>query len=180
MVFFAAVTAVEFKTEDLGFFTSMRPFCLPAVYICFLLLSISEFLSPKTDNYGYTVKLEGAAAYLVSNGYSKGFAPYDEANILSECGNGAIDTYAVSGMDSLGELWESWNLRQRDQAVEHMSVKPEGKLFILVPYDKDFAEGGSVLTQCADSRIYEDEYCAIYGFDNMEAYRSSVENVQGD
>ena len=180
MVFFAAVTAMEFKTEDLGFFTSISGVVLPAVYVCLFLLGVSEFLSQKTDNYGFTVKLEAAADYLASNGYYRGFAPYDVANILSECGNGALDTYAVSGTENLGKMWENWSLRQRDQAVEHMSVRPEGKIFILLPYDNDFQEHGSVLTQCEENLIYEDEYCEIYGFDSMEAYRVSVENIQDD
>ena len=177
MVFFAGVVAMEFKTEDYGFFTLLRSFALPAVYACLLLLGISEFLSPKTDDYGYKIKLEAAADYLVSNGYSKGFAPYDEANVLSEWGNGALDTYAVSGIDSLGRMWESWNLRQRDQAVEHMTVRPEGRFFVLLPYDKDFAEMGSSLTRCEDSRVYKDDYCEIYGFESMEAYQLALEGL---
>ncbi len=180
MVFFAAVTAMEFKTEDLGFFTSMRSFALPAVYLCFILMGISEFLSPKTDSNGYTVRLEAAADFLASNGYDKGFASYDWANVLSECGDGALDTYAVSGTESLANLWESWNLRQRDQAVEHMSVKPEGKFFILVPHDREYDEGGSILTGLEESRIFEDDNCEIYGFENMEACRQSVKSLRGD
>ncbi|MBQ9504744.1 MAG: hypothetical protein IJU93_07010 [Lachnospiraceae bacterium] len=180
MVFFAAVCAVEFRTEDLGFFTSMRSFALPAVYLCFILLGISEFLSPKTDRYGFTVKLEAAAEYLVSNGYNSGFAPYDQANILSECGNGALDTYGVSGAENLGRMWENWSVRQRDQAVEHMSEQPEGRIFVLLPHDNNFKENGNILTGCEDSRVYEDAYCEIYGFESMEDYRNSVERVQGE
>ncbi len=180
LVFFAAVTAIEFSTEELSFFTAFKGFALPAVYICLILLSISEFISPKTDANGYTVKLEDAAGFLVSNGYDKGFAPYDWANILSESSDGELDTYAVSGMESLAGLWENWNLRQRDQAVEHMSVKPEGKFFILVPHDREYDEGGSILSGLEESRIFADDSCEIYGFGNMEEYEQSVKSLRGE
>lgn len=176
--FFAAVVAIEFKSEDISFFTEFKAAALPVVYICLILLSLSEISSLKTDAYGYSVKTDAAVDFLVSAGYEKGFAPYSEANILSELSDGEIDTYAVSGIDNLTKLDLEWNLRQRDQSVEHMSVKPEGRFFIMLPHDREYNDSGSILSMCGENKIYEDESCELYGFESMDSYGEIMESLR--
>lgn len=99
---------------------------------------------------------EHAAQWLIDNGYTKGFATFWNANVLTEASDGAIEVYVYDG-------WEDKERSEWLQQTAHRNSLPEGRVFVYLSSDE--VQGGA---PCAreDRLAYSWEGGAIYAYDS--------------
>lgn len=68
---------------------------------------------------------EEAAAWLVENGYTTGFASFWYGNVLTEASDGALEMYIYSA-------WEEPELNSWLQRADHFETLPDGPVFVYV------------------------------------------------
>ena len=137
-----------------------------SLVIClFLIFGVKSISTIRNEMQTGETQYEEAADWLVSNEYTEGFAPFWNANVLTEASNGKI------------EVWTIWDLKDAEiyhwlQAKSHAAVLPQGKCFVYVTsedvwnkkVDTVFMESiasESVLLPCDDR---------LYLFDSGEEY----------
>lgn len=120
---FAAVDGKEIRLK--GF----RSVALLAMTAVFLLQTVRYVRSDfRTGDADY----RKTANYLLDNGYTRGFATFWNANVMTEATDGALEVYTYA-------TWEEPELHEWLQKKEHFEKLPEGKVFVLVDYDESRA-----------------------------------------
>lgn len=150
-----------------------RPLCrmAAACALCGLTLSAAIFylhLRTVDENTGK----RQAADFLVSQGYTEGFATFWNADVLTELSNGVLELWAwpENGTDLTDPLAVHGGL----QLISHSTNPPEGPLFVLFSEEE---MQSFVLPQKLDPGqiIYENAGYTIYGYPCYEDFVQDID-----
>ena len=91
---------------------------------------------------------EEAAAWLMENGYTAGYATFWNGNVLTEAADGNLDLYVYSS-------WQDETLYDWLQETRHLEVAPEGPVFVFVSGEEFY--GKTVPAAQADRLVFTSE-----------------------
>ena len=109
---------------------------------------------------------EDIAAWLVENGYTKGYATFWNGNVLTELSDGVLELYTYTE-------WSDEELRTGLQLKSHLTQPPEGPVFVYVSDYESYTEE----VPCAreDRLVHVSDFGArIYVYDSAQ----EVEELQ--
>ena len=114
---------------------------------------------------------QGAAQFLVQNGYRDGYASFWDGNVMTELTDGTLNVWTLTP-NSVPEL------RPWLQVTSHLQTPPQGKIFFVISKWEAYGERQPTTQALADAMpedalIYEDETVKIYGFASDEAMRQA-------
>ena len=114
---------------------------------------------------------QGAAQFLVQNGYRDGYASFWDGNVMTELTDGTLNVWTLTP-NSVPEL------RPWLQVTSHLQTPPQGKIFFVISKWEAYGERQPTTQALADAMpedalIYEDETVKIYGFVSDEAMRQA-------
>ena len=114
---------------------------------------------------------QGAAQFLVQNGYRDGYASFWDGNVMTELTEGTLNVWTLTP-NSVPEL------RPWLQVTSHLQTPPQGKIFFVISKWEAYGERQPTTQALADAMpedalIYEDETVKIYGFASDEAMRQA-------
>ena len=114
---------------------------------------------------------QGAAQFLVQNGYQDGYASFWDGNVMTELTDGTLNVWTLTP-NSVPEL------RPWLQVTSHLQTPPQGKIFFVISKWEAYGERQPTTQALADAMpedalIYEDETVKIYGFASDEAMRQA-------
>lgn len=112
---------------------------------------------------------QGAAQFLVQNGYRDGYASFWDGNVMTELTDGTLNVWTLTP-NSVPEL------RPWLQVTSHLQTPPQRKIFFVISKWEAYGERQPTTQALADAMpedalIYEDETVKIYGFASDEAMR---------
>lgn len=140
------VLAVEGQTLPLreGISRAWLAAAFAAALVC---VSVSTTLHFVQDPPRGDAHLEDVSDWLVENGYTRGYATFWYANVLTELSDGTLEVWTVDDMTRM-------NLHEWLQSMDHRQA-PEGKVFLLI--DPTVARENLAYTKAARV-VYEDDY----------------------
>ena len=114
---------------------------------------------------------QGAAQFLVQNGYRDGYASFWDGNVMTELTDGTLNVWTLTP-NSVPEL------RPWLQVTSHLQTPPQGKIFFVISKWEAYGERQPTTQALADAMpedalIYEDETVKIYGFASDETMRQA-------
>ena len=114
---------------------------------------------------------QGAAQFLVQNGYRDGYASFWDGNVMTELTDGTLNVWTLTP-NSVPEL------RPWLQVTSHLQTPPQGRIFFVISKWEAYGERQPTTQALADAMpedalIYEDETVKIYGFASDEAMRQA-------
>lgn len=106
-----------------------------------------------------TADYEEAAAWLVENGFTAGFASFWNGNVLTEASDGALEVYVYNS-------WEDTQPGEWLQRVSHTQTLPEGRVFVYVDPIED---GGTAPCALEAHQVYRTQGGGlIYAYDSAQ------------
>ena len=108
-----------------------------------------------------------AAAWLLKNGYTHGYATFWNGNLLTEYSNGAIDVI-------LYDTWRSREPYEWLQSAAHLEALPEGPVFLYTDTEEMELDPSPCLS--SGQLIYEENSVRIYLFQDAQTVHSTQLN----
>lgn len=138
--------------------------------LCGLGLSAAFFyhqLRTVDENVGH----RKAVDFLVSQGYTEGFATFWNADVCTELSNGALELWAWPEDNT--ELTDPLAVHPGLQLISHRTTPPEGRLFVL--FSSEEMQSFTLPQRLDSSRVlYADSDFTIYGYDSYDAFVSDI------
>lgn len=120
-----------------------------------------------------------AERWLEDSGYSQGYANFWQSNLFAELSSGKLDMYTMDEdvEDSTQRLDELIAVKPWLQEKRHTEQLPDNKFFVVLSkqYFNLDDEDASKLLSMPEYMIYSNNYVKIYGFDNMDEYKSAIQ-----
>lgn len=151
--------------------TAQKPWRVVAVCaLCGLSLSAASFynqLRTVDENVGRRQAVE----FLVSQGYTDGFATFWNADVCTELSNGTLELWAWP--EGSTELTDPLAVHPGLQLISHRITPPEGRLFVLFSEEEMQT---FTLPQKLDAGqiLYQENGFTIYGYDSYDAFVSDI------
>ena len=149
MVLFAQVERLDCRM------TCLRTLCSLAVAGIFVWQSAEYMLC---DLRTTETEHERAAAWLVDNGYTQGYATFWNGNVLTECSNGQLELYVY-------DSWYSYEPYPWLQEKAHLTELPQGRVFVYVE-DSELAYEAPCAKE--EHLVWHGEDAGIYVYDSAE------------
>lgn len=133
---------------------------------CLLLATAKTTLSYLTVDKNETKR--PVAAFLAENGYTFGYATYNNANIITELTSGAVEIANISGADTL--TWFKWS----SPARYYEDGYAQGEVFLLLTADEaaEYADTASVR---AGNPVYDDGNYIVLTYESADALLALAE-----
>lgn len=133
---------------------------------CLLLATAKTTLSYLTVDKNETKR--PVAEFLTENGYTFGYATYNNANIITELTNGAVEIANISGPDTL--TYFKWS----SPARYYEDGYAEGVVFLLLTADEaaEYADAASVQ---AGEIVYDDGNYIVLTYESADALFATAE-----
>ena len=138
--------------------------------LCGLSLSAASFYN-QLRTVDENVGRRQAVKFLVSQGYTDGFATFWNADVCTELSNGALELWAWP--EGSTELTDPLAVHPGLQLISHRTTPPEGRLFVL--FSTEEMQTFTLPQKLDTSRIlYEENGFTIYGYDSYDAFVSDI------
>lgn len=131
-----------------------------AIFVCvFAFMAVRPVYKDLVIPKHHQSEKQVLASFLTSNGFYNGYATFWNANVLTELSNGKIEVWAIQ------DVLNSSSIYQWLQRKDHITRKPDGKLFILLSKQED-KYFSSKYKMPKTVKVFQNNSYVIYGFDN--------------
>ena len=106
---------------------------------------------------------------LLDQGYTEGYAPFWDANIMTELTNGKIEVWGWNMTQVILDSPDPDNIYEWLQPVSHTTQHPQGKLFIFL--NDEFYQLCKWKSLLSGHLLFENDF-HVYGFESYEEMKS--------